>query len=45
MPSISSLQAFNLQRWIEEHKDKLKPPVGNAQVWELPVERKHLWGR
>lgn len=34
MPSISSLKAFNLQRWIEENKDKLKPPVGNAQIWE-----------
>ena len=34
MPSISSLKAFNLHKWIEENKDKLKPPVGNAQVWE-----------
>lgn len=34
MPSITSLQPFNLQRWIDENKDKLKPPVGNAQVWE-----------
>ncbi len=34
MASISSLRAFNLQKWIEENRDKLKPPVGNAQVWE-----------
>jgi 3-hydroxyanthranilate 3,4-dioxygenase len=34
MPSISTLKAFNLQGWIEQNKDKLKPPVGNAQVWE-----------
>ena len=34
MPSISTLKAFNLQTWIEQNKDKLKPPVGNAQVWE-----------
>jgi 3-hydroxyanthranilate 3,4-dioxygenase len=34
MPSVTSLQPFNLQRWIDENKDKLKPPVGNAQVWE-----------
>ncbi len=34
MPSITSLKAFNLHKWIEENKDKLKPPVGNAQVWE-----------
>jgi 3-hydroxyanthranilate 3,4-dioxygenase len=25
---------FNLAQWIEEHRDLLKPPVGNAQVWE-----------
>lgn len=34
MPSINSLKAFNFQRWIEEHRDLLKPPVGNAQIWE-----------
>jgi 3-hydroxyanthranilate 3,4-dioxygenase len=34
MPSIKSLKAFNFQGWIEENKDKFKPPVGNAQVWE-----------
>jgi len=25
---------FNLKRWIDEHRDLLKPPVGNAQIWE-----------
>ncbi len=25
---------FNFQKWIEEHRDLLKPPVGNAQVWQ-----------
>ena len=34
MPSIRSLKAFNFQSWIEDNKEKLKPPVGNAQVWE-----------
>lgn len=34
MPSKTSLQAFNFQKWIEENKGKLKPPVGNSQVWE-----------
>jgi 3-hydroxyanthranilate 3,4-dioxygenase len=34
MASISSLRAFNLQKWIDENRDKLKPPVGNAQIWE-----------
>ena len=27
------MHAINLQRWIEEHRELLKPPVGNAQVW------------
>ena len=34
MPSIKSLKAFNFQGWIDANRDKLKPPVGNAQVWE-----------
>jgi len=34
MASINSLKAFNLQGWINENRNKLKPPVGNAQVWE-----------
>ena len=25
---------LNLKRWIDDHRDVLKPPVGNAQVWE-----------
>ena len=27
-------KAFNLKQWIDEHRDVLKPPVGNAQVYE-----------
>jgi 3-hydroxyanthranilate 3,4-dioxygenase len=34
VPSITNLRAFNFQGWIEENKEKFKPPVGNAQVWE-----------
>ena len=34
MPSISTMQPFNFQKWIDEHRDILKPPVGNAQIWE-----------
>ncbi|MGB3779059.1 MAG: 3-hydroxyanthranilate 3,4-dioxygenase [Tunicatimonas sp.] len=26
-------QAFNLKKWIDEHRNVLKPPVGNAQVY------------
>lgn len=26
-------QAFNLQRWINENKHLLKPPVGNKCIW------------
>ncbi len=34
MPSKQIMQAFNLKAWIEENREKLKPPVGNAQIWE-----------
>jgi 3-hydroxyanthranilate 3,4-dioxygenase len=25
---------LNLARWIAEHRELLKPPVGNAQIWQ-----------
>ena len=25
---------FNFKQWIDNHRDLLKPPVGNAQIWE-----------
>jgi 3-hydroxyanthranilate 3,4-dioxygenase len=28
------LQAFNLHRWIDQHRQVLKPPVGNKRVFE-----------
>jgi len=31
---LQSLIAFNFQQWIEDHRDKLKPPVCNQQVFE-----------
>ena len=31
---MKSLTAFNLQRWIDEHRDQLQPPVCNQQVFE-----------
>src|SRR6266513_2827982 len=30
----TKLMPLNLNRWIDEHRDLLKPPVGNANVWE-----------
>lgn len=24
---------LNLKKWIDEHRELLKPPVGNAQIW------------
>jgi 3-hydroxyanthranilate 3,4-dioxygenase len=27
------LVPLNLMKWIEDHKEVLKPPVGNAQIW------------
>jgi len=31
--SMHSLAAFNLKKWIEDHRDQLKPPVCNQQVF------------
>ncbi len=31
---MQSLTAFNLQQWIDEHRDALQPPVCNQQVFE-----------
>jgi len=28
------LPPINLKKWIEDHAELLKPPVGNAQIWE-----------
>ncbi|WP_425826815.1 3-hydroxyanthranilate 3,4-dioxygenase [Streptomyces fractus] len=33
LPQLSNGQPFNFQRWIDEHSDMLKPPVGNIQIW------------
>lgn len=30
---MSGLQSLNLERWIDEHRDLLKPPVGNKRVY------------
>ncbi|MCA8888876.1 MAG: 3-hydroxyanthranilate 3,4-dioxygenase [Parvularculaceae bacterium] len=34
MTTKSRLSAFSFSRWIEDNKHLLKPPVGNAQIWE-----------
>jgi 3-hydroxyanthranilate 3,4-dioxygenase len=31
---VKSLTAFNLADWIDAHRDRLKPPVCNSQVFE-----------
>jgi len=31
---MSRLSTINLKGWIDEHRDLLKPPVGNALVWK-----------
>jgi 3-hydroxyanthranilate 3,4-dioxygenase len=31
---MQPLTPFNFQRWIDEHRHLLKPPVGNKQVFE-----------
>lgn len=30
---MSDLQPLNFKHWIDAHRDELKPPVGNAQIW------------
>lgn len=31
---MGKLNAFNFQRWLDEHAHLLQPPVNNRQVWE-----------
>jgi 3-hydroxyanthranilate 3,4-dioxygenase len=31
---MSKFAAFSLKGWIEEHRQLLKPPVGNALIWQ-----------
>ncbi len=31
---MAGLAAFNLKGWIEENRELLRPPVGNAQLWK-----------
>ena len=31
---MSKLAPINFKKWIDDHRDKLKPPVGNQQIWE-----------
>ena len=31
---MTRLAAFDFDHWIDEHRHLLKPPVGNAQIWE-----------
>ena len=32
--TMSKFTAFNFKQWIEDHRDLLKPPVGNKMVYE-----------
>jgi len=34
MASEGRLRAFNFQKWIDDNRHLLKPPVGNRQIWE-----------
>ena len=30
---VAQRRPFRLQQWIDEHRDELRPPVANKQVW------------
>lgn len=30
---MSTLKPLNFKAWIDAHRDLLRPPVGNAQIW------------
>lgn len=32
-PDVSLRRPFNLHKWIDEHRDELRPPVANKQIW------------
>ncbi len=32
-PKISDRRPFNLQQWIDDHREALTPPVANKQIW------------
>ncbi|GLY73745.1 3-hydroxyanthranilate 3,4-dioxygenase [Actinoallomurus iriomotensis] len=34
LPQLSFGAPFNFERWIDEHRHLLRPPVGNVQVWQ-----------
>lgn len=34
MPPIRPIQAFDFKGFIEDHRDDLKPPVGNKMLWD-----------
>src|SRR5579883_1017160 len=31
---MSKFSTLNLQKWIDEHRHLLKPPVGNKMIWK-----------
>lgn len=31
---MSRFATINFKKWIDDHRDQLKPPVGNQQIWE-----------
>jgi 3-hydroxyanthranilate 3,4-dioxygenase len=33
LPKLSYGRPFDFTRWIDEHRDLLRPPVGNVQMW------------
>ena len=43
MASAHNLKALNLQAWIDEHRELLKPPVGNKLIWDDGEQCGTMW--
>ncbi|MDQ8701164.1 3-hydroxyanthranilate 3,4-dioxygenase [Streptomyces sp. LHD-70] len=34
LPKMTNDLPFNFNRWIDDHQELLRPPVGNVQIWQ-----------
>ena len=43
MPSIHNMKAINIQAWIDEHREILKPPVDYGTVHFVGILPDESW--